>query len=67
MAIQIGCKNSLANKKEIELLKECRSIFADLGGDAVVENSRIQRVCREIDEIIDSPVEYGSVEYKFWD
>ena len=66
MAIQIGCKNSLANKKEIELLKECRSIFADLGGDAVVENSRIQRVCREIDKIIVKFEEYGTVDYEFW-
>ena len=66
MAIQIGCKNSLANKKEIELLKECRSIFADLGGDAVVENSRIQRGCMQIDKTIAKAEEYGSVDYEFW-
>ena len=56
----------MSNKKVIKLLKECRSIFADLGGDAVVENSRIQKVCKEIDRVIIKAEEYGSVDYEFW-
>ena len=40
-------------EKMYDLLKECRRIFVDLGEDTIVDVGDIQKVCIQIDNLIE--------------
>ena len=42
-----------AKIKKEELLKECRRIFSNFSKDTIIDASDMQRVCLEIDKVLE--------------